>query len=102
MKRSYRFIEPIGAVHVMVSPGREIEVPIFAGILKHPGAEQLAELLRDPAVLSKYTREALRKAPWNALARFPREWLLECMRDAPLSKERRVALDFLLDSPDAA
>lgn len=73
-----------------------LEVPVFAGILKHPTSEELAELLTDPAVVRKYTHEALRKAPWSALRRFPRDWLVACLRDAKLPDSRRRALELLL------
>ena len=97
MKRTYRFVEPSGTVTCVVAPGEPpLEVPVFGGILKHPTTEQLAELLTDPVVVRKYTLEALRKAPWSALRRFPRGWLIACLRDARLPDGRRRALELLL------
>lgn len=96
MKRTYRFIEPSGTVSCTVETGERFDVPVFAGILKHPTPSQLAELLTDPVVARKYTIEALRKAPWNALVQFPRDWLMACLREANVPEARRKALELLL------
>jgi hypothetical protein len=96
MKRTYRFIEPSGTVTCHTAAGEHLELPIFAGILKHPRDDQLADLLTDPVVARKYTCEALRKAPWSALRRFPRAWLLACLQQASLPDGRRRALALML------
>ena len=96
MRRTYRQVEPQGVVVCTTESGELIEVPVFAGILKHPDSEQLRELLTDPVVVRKYTCEALRKAPWSALRRFPRAWLIDCMPHARLRSGRRRAFQFLL------
>lgn len=95
MKRIYRFVEPIGGVTCTVE-GQQIELPVFAGVLKHPSVDQLRELLADPVVADKYTRAALRKLPWSALRQFPRGWLITCLRHAQLSEGRRRAVEFML------
>jgi hypothetical protein len=79
-----------------LSPTRCIEIPVIPGILKHPTLDRLPALLEKPNVVRKYTIEALRKAAWPVLAQFPRDWLKECLPDAPLSPSRRRALVFLL------
>jgi hypothetical protein len=59
-------------------------------------------LLRDPLVARKYVREAIRKAPWAALRRFPRALLLASIPDAGLTEGRRRALLFLMGPAPAA
>lgn len=71
-------------------------MPVFGGILKHPSADEVAALLTDPVVLRKYTCAALRSAPWSALSRFPRRWLLACLPQAGLPEGRRRAVEFML------
>ncbi|MBI5480137.1 MAG: hypothetical protein HY906_14825 [Deltaproteobacteria bacterium] len=95
MKRTYRFVEPSGFVLSTVH-GVERSVPVLAGILKHPTTDELRALLADPAVVEKYAREALKRAPWSALRRFPRSLLLECLPGAELPDVRRKALELLL------
>jgi hypothetical protein len=101
MKRTYRVIEPSGTVMCTID-GARVRLPLFGGILKHPTLDQLRVMLEDPVVVRRYVREALRKAPWNALRRFPRALLLDCMADADLTPGRRGALELLLgaSSPD--
>jgi hypothetical protein len=96
MKRTYRFVEQYGTARCTTEAGQALEVPIFAGILKHPSADQLAKLLTDPIVVRKYSVEALRRAPWKALRRFPRAWLLTCLGRAEIPEARRKALEFML------
>lgn len=96
MKRSYRFVESVGTVQCIVSPGHEITLPVFPGILKHPRVYELRELLTKPAVARKYTIQALRKAPWQVLREFPRPWLEDCLADANLRAGRADALRFLM------
>jgi hypothetical protein len=99
MKRTYRFIEPSGVVTCMVD-GAPVDVPVFGGILKHPTIEQLNELLTEPVVARKYTCEALRKAPWHALRRFPRALLITSLPVANIPDGRRRALELLLGLSD--
>lgn len=101
MKRSYRFARQLGSTTCQVEDGRTVELPIFAGILKHPLPSELADLLRNPAVARKYTREALRKGAWPIVRAFPRWWLLACLEELPLRAGRRAALEFMLDEPPA-
>ena len=96
MKRTLRFARSSGMLPVQVSPERIVTVPVFAGILKHPTPDRLPELLRNPDVLRKYTREALRIAAWHLLREFPRDWLLENLPAAGVRPGRRKALEFLL------
>jgi len=96
MKRAYRFVEPTGVVTCTID-GDRFDLPVFAGVLKHPTVSQLRELLSDPVVVGKYTRDALRKLPWSALRRFPRGWLIACLPQANLTEGRRRALEFMLD-----
>lgn len=96
MKRTYHHAEPLGVALCTGATGEAVEVPVFAGILKHPAPDELPALLADPAVLRKYTCEALRRASWHVLRHFPRRWLIDCLRDARLSDSRRDALRFLL------
>ena len=97
MKRTYRFIEASGFVAVPSDDGSMVEIPIFAGILKHPDVAQLRELLVAPSVARKYAHEALRKAPWRALEQFPRQWLVARLHEANLPDGRRRALEFMLE-----
>ncbi len=96
MKRSYHFVESVGAVCCSLGPGHEVTLPVFPGILKHPTVGELRELLSRPAVARKYTILALRKAPWQVLREFPRDWLEACLPEANLRPGRAEALRFLL------
>jgi hypothetical protein len=102
MKRTYRFVEPSGFVTCTTEDGEHVELPVVAGILKHPTLEQLARLLEDPVVARKYTHEALRRAPWSAVRRFPRAWLLAHLAEATLPEGRRRALELMLDVSPAS
>jgi hypothetical protein len=95
MKRTYRFIEPSGVVTCVID-GTPTGIPVFGGILKHPTIDQLARLLTDPIVARRYTCEALRKAPWNALRLFPRDFLIASLPSANIHDGRRRALELLL------
>jgi hypothetical protein len=53
MKRSYRFVESVGTVQCALGPGREVTLPVFPGILKHPTVDELRELPARPAVARK-------------------------------------------------
>lgn len=101
MKRTCRFVRAVGSVHCRLASGTEITVPVVQGILKHPTSDSLHVLLKRPAVLRKYTREAIRTAPWCVLRLFPRTWLRNCMPQARIRPGRRKALEFLLGPPDA-
>ena len=96
MKRTYRFVESVGNVRCSLGPGREVVLPVFPGILKHPSVDELRKLLEKPAVARKYTILALRKAPWQVIREFPRDWLETCMTQADLRPGRERALRFLL------
>ena len=67
MRRTYRFVGSVGTVVCVVGPGREVELPVFPGILKHPMVDELRDLLARPSVARKYTILALRRAPWQVL-----------------------------------
>jgi hypothetical protein len=101
VKRTYRYVEASGTVALTTEDGEIIEIPVVAGILKHLDVGQLTQMVRDPAVARKYTDEALRKAPWSALRRFPRPWLLARLKESKLPEGRRRALEFLLEGPGA-
>ncbi|MBI3985646.1 MAG: hypothetical protein HY343_01890 [Lentisphaerae bacterium] len=96
MKRTYTFAKSRGWIRCVLPTGREIRLPVFQGILKHPTAEALPALLKHPATARKYTREALRVASWPVLRQFPSSWLKTCMKTTPLRPGRRKALDFML------
>lgn len=72
-------------------------VPLIPGIFKHLTLAELEPLLQRPAVLEKYTREALRWAPWECLCKFPPEWLRRCLAEGELRAGRRRAIEYLLD-----
>jgi hypothetical protein len=95
MKRTFIFAEPSGSVET-AADGEVFRIPIYAGILKHPREDELPRLLADPAVLRKYTMEALRVAAWPLLRRFPSAWLLRHLPAAPMRPQRRRAILFLL------
>jgi hypothetical protein len=97
VKRTYRFEEAAARVVCTLEDGVQLDVPVFVGILKHPTAQQLEQLLQDPVVVRKYTLEALKKAPWNMLRQFPRSWLESCMAEAELPPGRRKAVEFMLE-----
>lgn len=100
MKRSLVFVASKGFVPCRIESGEVIQIPVFAGILKHPMPHHLPDLLQDERVARKYTLLALQKAGWPILRRFPREWLLTCMDQATLRPLRRQALVHLLtDKP---
>lgn len=96
MKRSVRFAESVGSARCTLPDGRTLTLPIVPGILKHPTLDELASLLTKSAVAKKYTVLALRKAPWQVLREFPRDWLMDCLPEADLSAGRSRALRFLM------
>lgn len=95
MKRTYTFVTAREAVSCDID-GVSILLPVFMGVLKHPTARQLCELLTQPEVARKYTYEALRRLPWPALRQFPRDWLLTCLPASRLPEPRRRAVAFTL------
>ena len=96
MKRTYSFVRSIGTVGARTKMGQIIQIPVFPGILKHPTVDALPGLLAGPAVVRKYTIEALRIAAWPLLRQFPREWLLELAPQADIRPGRLRALEYLL------
>ncbi len=96
MKRTHRYVQPSGSVAVSLPDGQSLEIPVVQGIFKHASADALFDLLKDPEVAAKYTREALRIAPWQVLRHFPREWLKTCLSQAHLPEGRTRALEYLL------
>jgi len=97
VKRVYTFVKKSGAVECRTPSGEKTEIPLFPGILKHLCVVDLPRYLQDPAVLLKYTREALKTAPWQVLREFPRAWLRQCLASTEMRPERRRALEFLLE-----
>lgn len=91
-----RYATPRGTAACTLPDGRIVTVPVVAGILKHPAESALPEILSRPDALRKYTVEALRRAPWQVLSKFPGDWLLECLDAAALRPGRRAALLYLL------
>jgi hypothetical protein len=55
-------------------------------------------LLKNPNAALKYTREAIRIAPWQVLRKFPRQWLRTVMKETDIRPERARALDFMLNA----
>lgn len=98
MKRTHRFVESVGSVRCTTESGKDVNLPAFPGILKHPTVDELLDLLEKPAVARKYTVLALRKAPWQVLREFPPEWLEACLPEADLREGRVRALRFLLSA----
>jgi hypothetical protein len=96
MKRTYRFVKSIGRVSVGLDDGGQVSLPVFPGILKHLTVDELSALLAKPAVARKYTILALRKAPWQVLREFPRDWLEACLAEADLRAGRAQALRYLM------
>ena len=96
MKRTLSYARKIGAVSVEAESGQVLQIPIFPGILKHLAPGDLPSALSNPAVIRKYTCEALRTAAWPVLREFPREWLKTCVPLAGLRPGRRQALEWLL------
>lgn len=96
MTRRYKFARPQGHSLCRLGPEKTLQLPVFAGILKHLHPDELAGLLEDEEVARKYTRLALEKSAWQILKEFPDWWLLECLDQAELSEGRRDALLFKL------
>ena len=96
MKQTCVFVGSMGMVTCTMASGQTVALPIVPGILKHPSAEMLPDLLRDPDVAYRYTLEALRKASWPVLRLFPKDWLRRCLPEAGLNPRRAGALIFLL------
>ena len=80
----------------LVREGEEIKIPLFPGILKHLSVQDLPKVTKSRSTLIKYTREALKSAPWPVLREFPRSWLLACLAEVEMREGRRRALEFLL------
>ena len=96
MHRRYAFVRKVGTATFHGLGGEEIEIPLFPGILKHLTVQELPKVAASPAALRKYTREALKSAPWPVLREFPRSWLLTCLQEVEIREGRRRALEFLL------
>ena len=96
MKRALKFTKISGMVECILPAGRRVEIPAVLGILKHPGEGSLYRLLTRPAAARKYTIEAIKRAPWSVIRRFPRSWLEECIAGADIRPGRRKALEFML------
>ena len=96
MKRTYRFVRSAGKVTCVLTSGQRIDIPVVQGILKHPRIESLRQLLKDPDAAFKYTREAIRIAPWQVLREFPRHWLHMVMKESDIRPGRVRALNFML------
>ncbi|HMO52360.1 MAG TPA: hypothetical protein PKE26_11535 [Kiritimatiellia bacterium] len=96
MKRTYQFAASRGVVSVSLARGGSVELPVFAGVLKHPRPDELPVLLQDERVARKYTRLAIEKMAWPVLRQFPRDWILENLKDAILKPGRQRAVLFLL------
>jgi hypothetical protein len=96
MIRTCAFVRSIGVARCRLRTGEVLMIPVVPGLLKHPRARDLAGLLGDARVVRKYTREALKRAPWPVLRQFPHRWLKACMKDANLPRGRRLALQFML------
>lgn len=101
MRRGLRYAHASRTAVCALPGGRVVKVPVMPGILKHPAEDALDALLTQPAVLRKYTIEALRVATWFVLRDFPQAWLRECLDDARLRPSRRRAIEFLLDGSDS-
>lgn len=98
MKRTYRFVSTEGEVACTLPSGQQVLLPVVPGLLKHPGLDELRQLLQDAEVARKYTIQALRKAPWAVLRLFPRRLLEDCLAEADLPAGRARALRFLLEA----
>jgi hypothetical protein len=96
VKRTYRFVRSAGKVTCVLATGQRVEIPVVQGILKHPRIESLRQLLKEPDAALKYTREAIRIAPWQVLREFPRHWLQTAMKGSGIRPGRIRALNFML------
>jgi hypothetical protein len=100
MKRDVVFVCSRGHAEGRTAEGEKIEVPLVPGVFKHLTLEELRPLLQDPAVLQKYTLEALRWAPWQCLREFPLPWLRKCLVQGDLRPGRRQAIEYLMDAAE--
>ena len=100
MKRDRVFVKSRGQTAGLTPEGEILSVPLIPGLLKHLTLEQLEPLLQKPSVLEKYTKEALRWAPWSCLRDFPHHWLRSCLSRAELRPGRRLAIDMLLKAAE--
>lgn len=100
MMRNVVFVSPQGSAVGRTEAGEAIVVPLIPGLLKHLSLEELRPLLQEPEVLSKYTREALRWAPWPCLREFPFDWLRNCLEGGWLREGRARAIRYLLDAAE--
>lgn len=96
MKRTLQYVKSVGIVECDLEDGGHVRLPVVPGILKHPTLKELPVLLRKESVAKKYTALALRKAPWQVVREFPRDWLEMCIPDADLRPGRLQALRFLM------
>ena len=97
MNRTYKFVKKSGTVKCSLPTGDVVKLPVIQGILKHPSAENLHSILKNPDAAKKYTIEAIRKASWPVLRQFPKSWLIKCYPEAKVPGNRRAALEFLLN-----
>jgi hypothetical protein len=96
LKRTCTFVKKTGTAIFLSAECGKIEIPLFPGILKHLCVEDLPKVVESRPALRKYTREALKTAPWPVLQEFPRSWLYACLDDVQMREGRRRALEFLL------
>jgi hypothetical protein len=96
MKRTCQYATSRGMVTVSLVEGGSVDLPVIAGILKHPHPDELPELLKDERVARKYTRLAIEKMAWPVLRQFPRDWLIANLQSATVRPGRMRALTFLL------
>ena len=89
MKRDRVFVKSRGQTAGLTPEGEILSVPLIPGLLKHLTLEQLEPLLQKPSVLEKYTKEALRWAPWSCLRDFPHHWLRQGNRSTLGGSRRR-------------
>lgn len=96
MKRTTEYVQSVGTANCLTLDGRQWELPIIPGILKHPRVEDLPALLEDPVVAKKYILLALSRCAWPILRQFPRQLLNDYLPFATMREGRRRALEFLL------
>ena len=100
MKKSFTYVTGTDFAECRLDSGVVVRLPVVPGILKHPSVEMLRRLLQNPSVARKYTKEALRVAPWQVLREFPYGWLKLQLETANIRPMRKRAILFMISDDE--
>ncbi len=100
MKKNFAYVTETDFALCRLDSGVVVRLPVVPGILKHPSVDLLRHLLQNPSVARKYTKEALRVAPWQVLREFPYDWLKLQIEAANIRPLRKKAILFMISGDE--